>query len=185
MTELIGYQERITWMGAEIVTLADIYPGHPRTMIVGLNPAPPSVDAGHYYQGSVGQRQLRRLADAGLFAPPDGQQFEEAAIAAGVGFTDIVKRPTAREGGVTADELRFGSETLTNKLSALNVGLIVCVFRHPVKVLLGSAGTPGMQAKRTEWGAQVFRMPGPFDGAERVKEVMSELSGVLSPRGST
>lgn len=179
MTELTGYQAVEDWMGADVLTLADVWPDEPRAVIVGLNPAPPSVAAGHYYQGQVGQTQLRRLASAGLFRLPSGRYFEEAALESGVGFTDIVKRPSRGEGDVRPDEIRFGSALLAEKLAARDVELVVCVFRHPVKVLLGSEGTPGLQTKRTSWGAQVFRMPGPFDKRENVEVTLSELRGLL------
>ena len=179
MTELIGHQAREDWMGDEVLTLADVWPQVPRAMIVGLNPAPSSVAAGHYYQGQVGQGQLRKLASAGLFRTPTGRFFEDAALSAGVGFTDIVKRPSRGEGDVSSDEIRFGSAYLADKLQSRGVDLIVCVFRHPVKVLLGSEGVPGMGAKRTSWGARVFRMPGPFDKRENVARVMAELTAHL------
>lgn len=167
-------------MGAEVLTLADVWPEQPRAMIVGLNPAPTSVAEGHYYQGKVGQVQLRRLADAGLFPQPAGRYFEEVAISAGVGFTDIVKRPSRGEGDVRKAEIAHGARALGEKLSARGVPLIVCVFRHPVAALLGSAGTPGVQSRRTTWGAQVFRMPGPFDRRDRVAETMAELRELLA-----
>ncbi|MGF2948221.1 uracil-DNA glycosylase family protein [Microbacterium alcoholitolerans] len=179
MSELIGYQERTTWMGQEILTLADIWPDNPRAMIVGLNPAPTSVEAGHYYQGRAGQGQLRKLAATGLFELPGGRHFEKAALASGVGFTDVVKRPTTGEGGVTKAEIAYGSRLLADNLSARNVGLVICVFRHPVKELLGVEGRSGMQEKRTLWGAQVFRMPGPYDKRETVEKVLAELTGSL------
>ena len=179
MDTLIGYQAREEWMGHEVLTLADVWPAEPRAMIVGLNPAPSSVEAGHYYQGQVGQGQLRKLAAAGLFGAPSGRHFEEVALAARVGFTDVVKRPSRGEGDVGADEIRHGSAQLADKLRARGVGLIVCVFRHPVKVLLGTEGVVGMQPKVTPWGAHVFRMPGPFDKRDNVERVMSELSAYL------
>lgn len=166
-------------MGREVLTLADVWPEQPRAMIVGLNPAPSSVEAGHYYQGQVGQGQLRKLASAGLFTAPAGRFFEDAAVAAGVGCTDIVKRPSRGEGDVSSDEIRFGARQLAEKLRLHDVGLVVCVFRHPVKVLLGSEGVPGMQTTLTSWGARVFRMPGPYDKRENVERVMAELSAYL------
>ncbi|MBT9605752.1 uracil-DNA glycosylase family protein [Microbacterium sp.] len=176
MSDLIGYQERTTWMGQETLTLADLWPDNPRAMIVGLNPAPTSVETGHYYQGRAGQGQLRKLAAAGLFGLPSGRHFEEAALAARVGFTDIVKRPTTGEDGVAKAEVAHGSRLLADNLSARNVGFIVCVFRHPVKALLGTEGVPGMQEKRTSWGAQVFRMPGPYDKRDTVEKMLAELT---------
>jgi TDG/mug DNA glycosylase family protein len=65
-------------------------------------------------------------------------------------------------------------------LEARGVPLVICVFRHPVTVLLGSGGRPGFQPQATTWGARVFRMPGPFAPAGEVREVMAELSQGLT-----
>ncbi|GAA4178453.1 uracil-DNA glycosylase family protein [Gryllotalpicola koreensis] len=176
---LIGYQCIADWMGDPVLTLADLWPEHPRAMIVGLNPAPVSVAAGHYYQGQTGQRQLSRLVEAGVFARPVGHAFEESALAAGIGFTDIVKRPTKGEGGVSAIEIEQGRRALRDKLAACEVPLVICVFRHPVRALLGAEGAPGVQRHRTDWGAAVFRMPGPFDARDRVASVMAQLPPLL------
>ena len=97
MTELIGYQSREDRMGSEVLTLADAWPEAARAAIVGLNPAPTSVEAGHYYQGRVGQSQMRRLADACLFTKSSSKYFEEAALASGVGFTDRTGAPHGRK----------------------------------------------------------------------------------------
>lgn len=125
---------------------------------------------------------MHRLAAAGLFTLPDGARtFEDAAIAAGVGFTDIVKRPTVGERDLVTGELEHGRHLLAEKLGALDVPLVVCVFRHPVGALLGrkAVGGPGLQQARTAWGAQVFRMPGPFDPAVTVDAVMAELRDLV------
>lgn len=172
----IGYQEHVDWMGRTVLTLADIWPESIRAMIVGLNPAPASVEAGHYYQGQTGQRQLRRLATAGLFTLPESSShFEAPAVKAGVGFTDIVKRPTRGESDVSHVELEYGKTRLEMQLAERDVGLIISVFRHPVEALLGKAGAPGLQEIRTSWGAQVFRMPGPFEKREIAEAVMAAL----------
>lgn len=183
VNELINFQGVEEWMGTEYLTLRDVLPSHPRAVIVGLNPSPVSVAAGHYYQGRVGQRQLRRLASAGLFELPDGARtFEDAALASGVGFTDIIKRPTVGEKDLVAGELEHGRGLLAEKLEALGVPLVVCVFRHPVEALLGrkAAGGPGLQQARADWGARVFRMPGPFDAVAKADLVMAELQKVVN-----
>lgn len=149
MTDLIGYQAREEWMGAEVLTLADVWPAKPQAMIVGLNPAHASVTAGHYYQGKVRQTQLRRLTSAALIWRVSGGHFEAAAVESGVGFTDIVKRPSRGESDVRPDEIHFGSALLAEKLEHRDVERVVCVFWHPVKELLGDEGTPGLQAKET------------------------------------
>lgn len=180
--ELVAYQEIVEWMGAPVLTLADLWPSESaRAMIVGLNPAPKSVDAGHYYQGKAGQTQLNRLVGAGLFAAPvESRFFEQRALAAGVGFADLVRRPTSGEDGVSSRELEHGRDDLTRKLRERAVPLVVCVFRHPVTALLGTPGTVGFQADRTPWGAEVFRMPSPYEKRETAALVMRTLADRLS-----
>lgn len=175
----MGYQRDVDWMGTEILTLADLWPTDVKAMIVGLNPAPRSVAAGHYYQGTYGQRQLRRLALYGLFPQPaPGEFFEESALSSGVGFLDLVKRPTTDESGPTLAERQHGRVILERALAERHVPLVICVFRHPVEALLGSVGSPGYQGDRTSWGARVFRMPGPTAPREVAAEVMSTLLSV-------
>lgn len=181
MPDLVGFQTRTTWLGDEIITLADLWPEHPRAMVVGLNPAPKSVEAGHYYQGRAGQRQLMRLVDAGIIGAPNGSHFEASALEAGIGFTDLVKRPTRSERDVTAAaELAHGKRELEAALAARGIPLVICVFRHPVDALLGRTEAPGVQSKRASWGATVFRMPGPYAPTAEADAVMDMLSPLLA-----
>lgn len=145
-------------------------------MIVGLNPAPKSVAIGHYYQGASGRCQLLRLADAGLLqVPAQGTFFEEAALTAGVGFTDLVKRPTRGEGDLAPAELAYGRTSLMDALRAREVPLVVCVFRQPADAIMGLKSTVGFQETPTPWGGKLFRMPGPFERADRVDDQMRAL----------
>ncbi len=179
MNALIGYQSYEEWMGTRVLSLRDVWPEHTRAAIVGINPSPVSVAAGHYFQGPVGKRQLRRIADALGWDVPNTGFFEEPGLAQGVGFTDIVKRPTPREVGVTAAELAHGRELLAIKLASRHVRLVIAVYRQPVAALLGVEGKPGLQPTRTSWGARVFRLPGPFETQARADAVMWELVGLL------
>lgn len=176
MTALIGYQSYEEWMGSRVLSLADVWPEQPRAVIVGINPPPFTVATGHYYQGRVGKRQLGRIASALDWRVPPTGWFEEVAVAHGVGFTDIVKRPTPREVGLTAAELEHGSRVLGEKLAARGVGLVIATYRQPVRALLGAEGVPGLQPTRTAWGAQVFRLPGPYEAVDRAAEVMRGLT---------
>lgn len=65
-------------------------------------PAPVSVAAGHHYQGRLGQRIYGRPERQGCSGADDGGWQDDAAVASGVGFTDLVKRPTARASDCTA-----------------------------------------------------------------------------------
>lgn len=167
-------------MDQDVLTLADIWPHKTTAMIVGLNPAPKSVAIGHYYQGTSGRRQLLRLADAGLFRKPaQGTFFEEAAQTAGVGFTDLVKRPTPGEGDLAPSELAHGRDSLMGALRARKVPLVVCVFRQPADAIMGVKSTVGFQTIPTPWGGRLFRMPGPFERADRVDSQMRALKDEL------
>lgn len=167
-------------MGEQFLTLADIWPARVRVAIVGLNPAPRSVAAGHYYQGSRGRAQMNRLGAAGLFQPSADGYFEDVGVAAGVGFTDLVKRPTAAATAVSQAELRHGRGRLETSLRKRQVPLIICIFKDPVVALLGATSGPGFQATRTPWGARVFRLPGPSQERESAAAVMAQLTRALS-----
>lgn len=176
---LIGHQERLPG-GHEGLTLADLWPdGRIIAAVVGLNPAPKSVEAGHYYQGVVGRRQMIRMADVGMFDPDDAPFIDDAALQYGIAFTDIVKFPTPGEKQVSSEQIRAGLPVLEASLAAREVPLVIGVFRHPVEALLGlKKSKPGLQEKTTSWGARVFRMPGPFAKADEVARVLLELRQV-------
>lgn len=178
---LVGFQKHENWMGNTYLTLADVWPESPKAMIVGLNPAPTSVAKGHYYQGARGKGQLNRLVGAGILPPPsvDGH-YEESAVAAGLGFTDLVKRPTISEKQIFASDLAQGKAILAEKLKVHGVNLIVCVFRHPAVALLNAEERPGLQLARTSWGAQVFRLPGPSQSTETSTPILASLRELLA-----
>ena len=53
-----GHRDTEAWMGEKVVTLADLLRPGLQAVVVGINPSPVSVAAGHYYQGRSGQRFL-------------------------------------------------------------------------------------------------------------------------------
>jgi TDG/mug DNA glycosylase family protein len=64
MTE--GHRVTEDWMGTPVETLEDLLRPGLRAVCVGINPAPDSVRAGHYYQGKLGQQFYGRLRRAGV-----------------------------------------------------------------------------------------------------------------------
>lgn len=71
---LRGHQVRMDWLGSTVTTLADLLRPGLKAVTVGINPAPVSVAAGHYYQGSAGQTFYRRLTVVGLLPPGGGSR---------------------------------------------------------------------------------------------------------------
>jgi len=165
-------------MGVEVLTLADVWPDNPRAMIVGINPAPRSVEAGHYFQGRGARGQFDRLVSAGLL-PPTGRFVEDAAIAAGIGITDIVKRPTASADGLSRAELAFGTQRLRDRLAGASVPSIICLYKPPAEAICGRGTVLGWQPGTTSWGARVFRLPGPYEAANIAEQVMATLVTAL------
>ncbi len=87
-------------MGEQVETLADLLRPGLRAVVIGINPSPVSVAAGHYYQGQLGQRFYRRLHEAGVIDLSAAGFEDDLAFATGIGFTDVVKRPTSRADGL-------------------------------------------------------------------------------------
>lgn len=71
---MTGHQVVEDWMGQEVTTLADLIPSPCRVLVVGINPAPASVAAGHYYQGparpSAPVRKFDHVSVAAWFRQP-------------------------------------------------------------------------------------------------------------------
>lgn len=112
-----------------VATLPDRPPRPGGVLLVGINPAPVSAKAGHYYQGTLGQRLWARLRSVGLLDDSEHAWEDEAFVAAGNGLTDIVKRPTASAAAVEASELAEGATALRRKIEKSQPGLLLFAFK--------------------------------------------------------
>jgi TDG/mug DNA glycosylase family protein len=178
-----GHRVTVEWMGEKVETLADLL--RPGLRAVGINPAPKSVAAGHYYQGNYGQRFFRRLSKAGLL--PDGAGFEDdRAFAAGIGFTDVVKRPTPSKEGLRPGELEHGGPILEAKLIKLHVRLAIFAFKSAAEALLGTLppGSYGLVPGRGLGQARVFVMPGPTAARPIESDAIEKLRRALRAQSS-
>jgi TDG/mug DNA glycosylase family protein len=171
-----GHRVVMEWMGAQVETLADLLRPGLLAVAVGINPAPISVAAGHYYQGNYGQRLFTRLRKVGLL--PDGDGWEDdRAFAAGVGFTDVVKRPTPGEKGLRPGELEHGRSLLEAKLTKLDVPLVIFVFKSAADTLLGRLPPYfyGLVPRRRLGPTRAFVMPGPTAPSEHETNAVAQL----------
>lgn len=174
------------WMDEPVLTLEDLLRPGLRAVAVGVNPAPDSVAAGHYYQGSYGQTFFRRLRKAGLV--PDGERFEDdRAFAAGIGFTDVVKRPTTGVKDLRPGELEHGRALLEPTLAALDVPLVIFAFKTAAETLLGPLPPYfyGLVPRRRLGTARVFVMPGPTAPREHENDAVRKLRQAVRPTKST
>ncbi len=110
-----GFHTRLEWMGTTVETLADIPPRPGGVVLVGINLAPISVAAGHYYQGRIGKRLWRRLERLGMLDKPQAGAEDEAFARAGHGLTDLVKRPTVSPRELLEEELGSGSSSCARR----------------------------------------------------------------------
>jgi double-stranded uracil-DNA glycosylase len=158
-------------------TLPDVPPSRGSVLLVGINPAPISVAAGHYYQGRIGQRLWRRLERIGLLQDPVPGREDEAFTRAGHGLTDLVKRPTRSSAELTDSELNAGIEALRRKVREWRPGLILFAFKEPARRLLGSEVRPG-RAGDVE-GVPAFLLTGPYAPRSDADRINDELRSLL------
>lgn len=170
--ELAGEAER---------TLPDIRPKPGGVLLVGINPAPVSVAAGHYYQGRIGQRLWRRFERLGLLERAVPGAEDEAFASAGHGLTDLVKRPTASSSLLSDAELRAGVDALLGKIREWRPGLILFAFKEPAQRLLGAA-KPGRGPELE--GIPTFLLSGPYAPREEAERIDAELLRVLGERST-
>ncbi|MBM3942562.1 MAG: mismatch-specific DNA-glycosylase [SAR202 cluster bacterium] len=100
---------------AQFTTLQDSLAEGLELVFIGLNPASYSVRAGHYF-ANPRNRFWRALNQSGLvdreLSPRDDVHLRDY----GIGFTDVVKRPTPQASGLTAADFRRWAPVLKNKL---------------------------------------------------------------------
>jgi TDG/mug DNA glycosylase family protein len=60
------------WMGEQVETLEDLLRPGLHAVCIGINPAPASVSAGHYYQGKLGQMFYGASGEQGFYGVRPG-----------------------------------------------------------------------------------------------------------------
>jgi len=84
------------------------------------------------------------LVKAGLIQLDDGErQFERAALEAGVGFADLVRRPTPRATDLDESEIEYGRTLFESKMATNQVPLVIAIYAPPVEALLRTQAQPG------------------------------------------
>jgi TDG/mug DNA glycosylase family protein len=163
-------------------TLPDIPPKPGGVLLVGINPAPVSVAAGHYYQGRLGRRLWRRLESIGLLRDPSPGAEDEAFAREGHGLTDLVKRATTTSAELDASELAAGVDVLRKKILEWKPGLVLFAFSEPARRLLGRKVRPGEGANFE--GVPTFLLSGPYAAGAETERIDAELKSLLGTQGT-
>ncbi len=164
-------------------TLLDHPPRAGGVLMVGINPAPVSVRARHYYQGRLGRRLWKRLQRLGLLATPIPGEEDDAFVAAGHGLSDVVKRPTRSSRELGRDEIRHGVEALRAKVGAWRPRLILLAFKEAAQAAMGTSRvSPGLGSSFES--VPTFLLSGPYAPRQVTKACDEELRRLLAaPRG--
>lgn len=110
-----------------LYTLPDFVGPHLRLLVCGLNPSLYAAETGIPF-GRPGNRFWPAARRAGLI---EVDRDCRAALARGIGFTDLVKRATRRAAEISADEYRAGLERLR---------ALIGVYRPEVLCFVGLEG---------------------------------------------
>lgn len=176
-----GFRAHLDWLGQTVETLADVPPERGGVLLVGINPAPASVAAGHYYQGRIGRRLWARLERVGLLTDPIPGAEDHAFRAAGHGLTDLVKRPTASAQELQQSELAIGAEIVRAKIQEWQPGLVLFAFKAAARHLVGELPSPGEGLALD--GVRTFLLSGPYAPRALAEQVDGELRTLLAGRG--
>ena len=100
---------------AELSTLPDYLQKGLDIVFVGLNPSLYSVQVGHYF-ANPRNRFWAALNKSGLVDREVSPEDDAKLVQYGIGFTDLVKRPTRQASGLKAADYRLGAPVLRDKL---------------------------------------------------------------------
>ena len=146
-------------------TLTDFLQPGLDIVFVGLNPSTYSVRVGHYF-ANPRNRFWAALNRSGLVGEELGPERDYELARHGIGFTDVVKRPTPQASGLRAADYRQWAPVLREKLKHFRPR-IACFhgmtgYRAYLKYGEGVDERPelGLQ-DRTIGGARVFVIPNP------------------------
>jgi double-stranded uracil-DNA glycosylase len=135
---------------------------------IGINPSLFSVERGFYF-ARPGNRFWPALAASGLVAEtivPSRATVERLFAAYRIGFTDLVKRATARAEDLAPDEYRRGARALSAKLTRFQPRIAWFHGVSAYRLFLDHAGTarlkivPGVQPELIG-ATRVFVTPNP------------------------
>ncbi len=140
-------------------TLPDLLRPGLKLVFVGINPGYYSAQVGHYY-ARPGNLFWWALSNSGLVPGPVGPEDDANLLEKGIGFTDVVKRPTHSSGDLRQDEFDVGAKITLKKLQEAQPQIACFVGLLGATAFLGRHVKPGPLPDKM--GAiRLFAMPSP------------------------
>jgi TDG/mug DNA glycosylase family protein len=142
-------------------------------VFVGINPSIYSTAQGHYFARRANRfwpcfsrSALSSQARASLGVAQLNCTHDRALLDYGFGFTDVVKRPTARADEVARSEFETGATALAAKLARYQPRIAcfhgITGFRHVQRILAPAAPTPAFGPQTWCIGpTRLFVVPNP------------------------
>ncbi len=136
-------------------------------VLIGLNPSAYSVRAGHYF-ANPRNRFWRAISAANLAGKPVGPENDAELLEAGIGFTDVVKRPTPQASGLSAADYRRDAPSLREKLLSYSPSIAcfhgLTAYRAYLRYAEGIAKPASISLGRQDFtigSSRVFVLPNP------------------------
>lgn len=116
-------------------------------VFVGLNPGRYSAEVGHYFARPQ-NRFWSALSASGLVPHPVGPDDDASLLDRGIGFTDVVRRPTGGIDELARDEFKAGAKTLRQKLLRYQPRVVCFVGLTGYQMCFEAPPTVGLQTER-------------------------------------
>jgi double-stranded uracil-DNA glycosylase len=156
-----------------LATLPDLLADNLDLVFVGINPSLYSAQKGHYFARptnrfwpAFSRSRLSAKARAGLGVARLLPEHDRSLIEYGIGFTDLVKRPSARAAELSRRELEAGAEDLAKKLHRFAPRMAcfhgLTAFRPIHRILAPDATDPQLGLQEIRIGNKpLFVVPNP------------------------
>ena len=152
---------------ADLKPLPDFLDGSPDIVTIGVNPSIASSKAGFYYAHP--RNRFWAALNASRLVPvelvPGPAALQRLSVEFGIGFTDIVKRPTPMEKDLSTADLREGAEILHEKLLRVKPKILWFNGKTPhdrLMRLLKREKAGGWGEQPDDWeGMKLFVCPNP------------------------
>jgi len=140
-------------------TLPDYLRPGLRLVFIGINPGYYSAQVGHYY-ARIGNLFWWSLSNSGLVKQPVTAQEDATLLDQGIGFTDVVKRPTHSSGDLRQDEFDIGAKGALEKLQLYKPETACFVGLLGATAFIGRGVRPGPLSEKIG-STRLFAVPSP------------------------